>query len=223
MSELSHFGFKIVCQKRLRFLNKTYNSINMIFRLTHPTTSELESIIQEQKDLPFTYTKTLEGLKGYDNDANRILLGEGTDTFEAAKQALRTWTMFPGGWARIFCDRTPIQVGRVVVMTANVLGLWWVNAARIVYTVDELKDFGFAYGTLPHHVESGEELFHVFIDDKDQVWYEIKAFSRPRHILPRLFYPMARFFQKKFVKASMLNMKEITYENLQFAEPTMVC
>jgi hypothetical protein len=41
--------------------------------------------------------------------------------------------------------------------------------------------------------------------------------------LPRLFYPLARFFQKKFVKASMLNMKEITYENLQFAEPTMVC
>jgi uncharacterized protein (UPF0548 family) len=195
----------------------------MIFKFSHPTHSELEDIIQAQKDQPVTYTKTTEGLKGFDHDANRILLGEGTDTFEAAKLAIQSWSMFPGGWARIHNERVPIEKNRIVVMTANVLGIWWANASRIVYTVDTPKDFGFAYGTLPHHVESGEELFHVFIDDKDQVWYEIKAFSRPRHILPRLFYPMARFFQRKFVKASMLNMKEITYENLQFAEPTMVC
>ena len=195
----------------------------MIYRFSHPTPSELEQIIREQKDLPLTYNKTTEGLKGFDHDCNRILLGEGTDTFEAAKQAIQTWAMFPGGWARIHNERTPIEVGRVVIMTARVLGIWWLNASRIVYTVDELKDYGFAYGTLPHHVETGEELFHVYIDEKDRVWYEIKAFSRPRHILPRLFYPLARLFQKKFVRESKLNMKITTHENLQFTEPTMVC
>jgi uncharacterized protein (UPF0548 family) len=195
----------------------------MIFKFSHPTHSELEDIIQAQKDQPVTYTNSPKGLKGFDHDTNRILLGEGTDTFEAAKLAIQSWSMFPGGWARIHNERTPIEINRVVVMTANVLGIWWANASRIVYTVDKPTDFGFAYGTLPHHVETGEELFHVFINEKDEVWYEIKAFSRPRHILPLIFYPIARFFQKKFVKASLSNMKEITYENLQFAEPTMVC
>ena len=92
-------------------------------------------------------------------------------------------------------------MGETVLVIARAGGMWWTNAARIVYTIDEpaasLVRFGFAYGTLPGHVESGEERFLIEWDSQtDQVWYDIRAFSRPRHLLTRIGYPFARAMQK---------------------------
>src|SRR5690606_30122514 len=81
-------------------------------------------------------------------------------------------------------------------------GMWWLSACRIVYQTDEVQKFGFAYGTLPAHIESGEELFQVEIDDNGVVWYEIRAFSKPRHWLVRFAKPVARLLQEKFRRDS---------------------
>jgi uncharacterized protein (UPF0548 family) len=62
--------------------------------------------------------------------------------------------------------------------------------------------FGFAYGTLPAHAERGEERFLIETDDAGRVWYDILAFSRPRHILARLGYPYVRRVQKRFARDS---------------------
>ena len=63
--------------------------------------------------------------------------------------------------------------------------------------------FGFAYGTLPGHAESGEERFLVEWDRADDaVWYDILAFSRPRHPLARLGYPLTRRTQRRFARDS---------------------
>jgi uncharacterized protein (UPF0548 family) len=90
------------------------------------------------------------------------------------------------------------------------IGIWRLNACRIVYVVDEAgatSKFGFAYGTLPGHVESGEERFLVEWDrGDDAVWYDILAFSRPNHILPRLGYPFVRVLQKRFGRDSAASM-----------------
>ncbi len=139
-----------------------------------------------------------------------MLLGEGNAVFQAASQAIRKWAMFPGGWALIYADNTPIEVGRVVVMCAHVLGIWWLNCSRIVYTVTEPNRFGFAYGTLKHHVECGEELFQVIMEENGHVFYEIQAFSRPRFWMVRMVYPLARYYQRQFVKDSLKNMKKVT-------------
>ena len=70
---------------------------------------------------------------------------------------------------------------------ARRLGLWWLNACRIVYVVDEegpVTRFGFAYGTLPGHAGAGEERFLVEWDRASgEVWYDILAFSRPHVFL----------------------------------------
>ena len=67
-----------------------------------------------------------------------------------------------------------------------------------------VEKFGFAYGTLPGHVECGEERFTVeWHRDDDSVWYDILAFSKPGHILTRLGYPLARRLQKRFAVDSM--------------------
>ena len=91
-----------------------------------------------------------------------------------------------------------------------VSGLWWLNACRIIYVVDEsgpINTFGFAYGTLPGHVESGEERFLIEWDRKDNsVWYDILAFSKPNHVLAWLGYPYVRLKQAQFRRHSAASM-----------------
>lgn len=93
-----------------------------------------------------------------------------------------------------------------MAMLARSFGIWWLNACRIISVVNEdgpVKRFGFAYGTLPDHVESGEERFLVEWDRADNcVWYDILAFSRPRHILAWLGNPWLRHLQKRFRQQS---------------------
>jgi len=85
-------------------------------------------------------------------------------------------------------------------------GFFSLNACRIVYTLEEdgpIKRFGFAYGTLAGHAESGEERFTVeWNREDDSVWYEILAFSRPGQMLARLGYPLSRSLQKRFAEGS---------------------
>ena len=109
--------------------------------------------------------------------------------------------------------RSPIQAGQVVAVIAWLFGLWWLNACRIVYLVEEegpVKRFGFAYGTLPQHAESGEERFSVEWHEQDNaVWYDILAFSRPNQLLARLGYPLVRRAQKRFGRDSAAALLQI--------------
>ena len=74
------------------------------------------------------------------------------------------------------------------------------------YTIDEdgpVKRFGFAYGTLEDHAESGEVRFLVeWHRESDEVWYDLLAFSRPNQFLARVGYPFSRRLQKKFASES---------------------
>jgi uncharacterized protein (UPF0548 family) len=147
--------------------------------------------------------------RGYAIDHNRIEIGRGTEDFEAGCDAIRQWRTFPRPWTRISLPDTPIRIGETVVMQAHALGLWWLNAARIVYTLDEngaTRRFGFAYGTLPAHVEQGEERFSVELDSDGRVWYDLRAFSRPRYWPVRIGEDLARRLQARFVRESQASM-----------------
>jgi uncharacterized protein (UPF0548 family) len=147
---------------------------------------------------------------GYNLDHNRVQIGMGVAGFEAACAAMRAWRMFPAPWTRIVPADTPIQVGEVVVMQAHALGLWWMNAARIVYTINEpgtSRRFGFAYGTLLAHVEQGEERFSVELHEDGTVWYDLRAFSKPRYWPVRIGKHLARRLQARFVRESQLSMR----------------
>ncbi len=138
---------------------------------------------------------------GYDNDHNRVKLGEGKAVFQSAREALQHWGQFPAPW--VFIEpHASIEPGQTVAMCAHAFGLWWVSAARIVYVIDEPNRFGFAYGTLNAHVECGEERFLLERLPDGSVWYDLRAFSRPRRWFIKLGYPFARRLQKRFVKDS---------------------
>ena len=160
--------------------------------------------------LPFTNAAVGATAKtppaGYVVDRTRIKLGEGEPVFRSAVAALRRWEQFNLGWVEAWPPDTPIQEGEVVAVMGHAIGMWWLNACRIVYVVDEsgpISKLGFAYGTLPGHVESGEERFLIEWDRGDDcVWYDIVAFSRPNHLLTRLGHPLVRRTQKRFGRDS---------------------
>ena len=98
-----------------------------------------------------------------------------------------------------------------MAVQAHTFGFWSLSAARVIYLIDERRTqsarFGFAYGTLPDHVEQGEERFMIEWREDNSVWYDIYAFSRPRHPLVKLGFPITRMLQKRFVRESLAVMK----------------
>ena len=90
-------------------------------------------------------------------DHTRVLLGKGEHVYLAARAALARWEHFRLGWVEAMPASTPLREGEVVAILARLFGVWWLNACRIVYIVDRAAPttFGFAYGTLPDHAESG--------------------------------------------------------------------
>jgi uncharacterized protein (UPF0548 family) len=178
--------------------------------LRKPAPDKVRAFLAAQSQLAFTYSAvgaTAAGPPpGFVVDRTRIKLGEGPGTFAAGSAALERWEHFHLGWVEAWPSNTPLQPGQVVAVIARIFRLWWLNACRIVYVVDEegpIKRFGFAYGTLPEHAESGEERFTVvWHKDDGAVWYEIVAFSRPQQLLARLGYPLARRLQKRFARDS---------------------
>ena len=182
--------------------------------LRKPSVESIRPFLAAQAKLPFTYsavgTTATTPPAGYVVDRTRIKLGEGEAAFHSAIAALRRWEQFHLGWVEAWSPDTPIQSGEVVAVMGRAIGLWWLNACRIVYVVDEsgpIRKFGFAYGTLPGHVESGEERFLIeWHRGENSVWYDILAFSRPNHFLTRLGYPMVRRTQKQFGRDSAASM-----------------
>lgn len=77
---------------------------------------------------------------------------------------------------------------------------------RVVYVVDEPGRRGFAYGTLPGHPESGEELFLV---ERDEVatYAEVRAFSRPGRRLTRWGGPLPGLAQRAFARRYLTSLE----------------
>jgi uncharacterized protein (UPF0548 family) len=196
----------------------------MIF-LRKPSHSMIRQFLERQAKLDFSYSAVGATADtpptGFVVDRTRIKLGEGETIFVAAKAALQRWEHFQLGWVEVPMPNTPIKQGAVVAILARAGGLWWANACRIVYVVDETEHcckFGFAYGTLSDHAESGEERFLVEWDRKSgEVSYDILAFSKPRHVLSRLGYPWVRKVQKRFRQDSAAAMlKAVSQDVLIF-------
>ena len=165
---------------------------------------DLASFLDTQRTLALTYAEvgaTRDALPaGYAHDQNRVQLGTGELVFASAKRQLAAWAMFPP-WVQVE-PLAPIEAGQMIAVLVHALGVWFTNAARIVYVIDEPRRFGFAYGTLPGHAERGEERFLVEHRADDTVWYDVRAFSRPRYWPARVAYPLTRMLQKRFGRDS---------------------
>jgi uncharacterized protein (UPF0548 family) len=182
--------------------------------LRKPTAAAIADFLDRQRDASFSYPEVGASRgdppPGYAIDRHSIDLGTGQSAFEAARNAIDRWAMFDVDWVEVHKSEAPISHGINVAVLARVLGVWYLNACRIVYLIDETgptDHYGFAYGTLPDHAEQGEERFTVVWDHSDgSVRYEQFAFSRPSNLLTRLNYPLARTVQKRFAKDALAAM-----------------
>ncbi len=183
-----------------------------MYFLTRPGPAEIDAFLQSSRDMDFSYpelraTNTAPP-DGYTIDHNRNKLGTGAETFAAAADAIRAWKMFDIGWVSLHPPNAAIEEGQNVAVRVSHLGFYSLNAARVVYTINDAGRFGFAYGTLTDHGESGEERFLVEIDpETEDVWYDLYAFSRPGNFLSNLGFPYARSLQKQFALDSMAAMQ----------------
>ena len=197
-----------------------------MINLIKPTQRDIAQFLREQSELPFSYETVgatqVAAPTGFNVDRNRMCIGRGEATYAAACDAIRGWRMFPENWTEAIPAVDELRPGMDVAVLLRCLGIWWINGCRIVYLIDDrnqfqypkaTRRFGFAYGTLPSHAERGEELFAVELDENGVVWYEIVSFSRPRHWLARLAYPLTRCLQKRFARHSMSQLKRILAEN----------
>lgn len=189
-----------------------------MFLLSQPNDEKIRRFLEAQKDARFSYAEVGASRRGetvpdgYTIDHNRVELGRGRVVFDRAVRAVRRWKMFDFAWLRLCPDDAPIEVGSTVAILVRHFGFRSLNAARIVYVLDETSEAiekrGFAYGTLAEHAERGEERFSVeYRKDDDSVWYDLYAFSRPNDVFARLGYPLARMLQKRFAADSLAAMR----------------
>lgn len=197
-----------------------------MFCIRTPTADEIQQFVVRQQRSVFSYPEVgasaSEVPNRYNVDRNRIRLGSGEIIWRRAVEAVRRWEMFNMPWIRLFWPNTPIQGGRDVAVLVHHFGFCSLNAARVVYVVDEdgpIARFGFAYGTLAEHAERGEERFTVeWNRSEDQVWYSILAFSVPNKPLAKLGYPLSRMLQKRFGEGSKAAMLQATNVEMRHSE-----
>ncbi len=186
----------------------------MTFTLRRPEDRTIRQFLADRSADEFSYPEvglSATGVpQGYNVDHNRILLGHGPEVFAKARLAIEAWKMFDIGWVELIHAPEAIRVGMNVAILARSAGLYSLSSCRVVYLLDEaepIRRWGFGYGTLTNHVERGEERFSVEWRSDDSVWYDIVAFSQPRHWFAKLGYPVARHYQRRFAQDSKAAMK----------------
>ena len=130
---------------------------------------------------------------GYHHVRLSARIGSGRPRFERAAAAVMRYGMLRGAGLRVSATSEVAEVG------TEVLGKLGPFAApcRVVYVVDEPNRRGFAYGSLPGHAVSGEEMFGVRYDPADEsVHAEVVAFSRPATWWSRVGAPVASLIQR---------------------------
>jgi uncharacterized protein (UPF0548 family) len=188
-----------------------------MFLVRRPTQNVIDRFLRESQDLPLSYGPIgIVRTPAADRDLDELTatIGRGEADFERARAALLAWKQFDIGWVETFPRHAPVAAGTAVAVLIRHLGIWSLNGCRVLYSVgspDDVTRFGFAYGTLTNHAESGEELFEVFIDPRtEEVAYRIRATSSPQAMLARFGQPIVRALQERFRDHSVAAMKLAT-------------
>lgn len=137
-------------------------------------------------------------------DVERVV-GHGRPALERARARLFAWAPQRAAGFGVRPTATPAPGSRVTLVPGA--GLAPVRLlpeavlprfhCEVVAVVDEPDRAGFAYGTLPGHPESGEELFLLRLEPgSGRVLFRIRAFSRPGMRWSRALAPVVRLTQR---------------------------
>jgi len=185
-----------------------------MFLLTRPSPREIAGFLDRSRRLPLSYGPigiVRDGSTAGGVGEHVVAVGRGERDFESARLALAAWRHFDLGWVEAFPAKLSVDTGTDVALLIRHLGFWSLNGARVLYQVggpDGRDAFGFAYGTLTNHAESGEELFEVSLDpQRGDVTYRIRAVSRAQSALAWMGHPIVRLLQARFRRDSAAAMR----------------
>lgn len=182
-----------------------------MIRLNRPTTAVLDAYLAKRQRQPL-FTEDV-GIPdppptGFRRNHRRGCLGCGEGVFSAARLAVTRWRQFPGGWVNVYPQDDPVHHGQTVAVVARCLGLWTVNACRVIDISESDRDgmtrFAVTYATLSDHMLAGAECFAVEWDrTDDRVWYDLSSYARPQHWLAWIADRYVRILQRQFAEASL--------------------
>lgn len=182
----------------------------MIYHLRRPTEQWLQDLVGQESSHELTYhdhgatlgspPERLHGGAAH-HLSRRRRAGAGVDDMRLGRDAIRSWAGHRAMGMALEPPLPPLTEGATMAFAVKPLPLplWVSGACRVVAVVDEDRRFGFVYGTLPHHPESGEEAFLVHHHPDDTVEFEIAAFSRSNDPLVRFAGPVGRWMQHRSV------------------------
>ncbi len=168
---------------------------------------------------------------GYRYLEHRMRVGTGERAFAAAVDAVLDWRLHAGMHVRPRADRARAEPGaRVTVFLGprHPAGLAIAAPCEVVWTVDEPRRGGFAYGTLPGHPERGEEVFLVEWDGpgatdtaagsadstdssgRGAVWLTVRAFSVGAKWYTRAAGPLVPLLQHSYALTCGVVLRRLT-------------
>ena len=125
-----------------------------------------------------------------------VLLGAGDAVFAAAGDALRSWVCHRGIGARVFPADAALVEGTTLLVALPIGPASVVVPNRVVWTVDEADRYGFGYGTIHGHQETGEEAFLAHRSEDGTVRATIRVDARTVTVAANALRPAVRAFQK---------------------------
>lgn len=191
----------------------------MYFSIIKPDAKTINTVIAAKKQSKFTYPEIgASRFAPHPPDSNplphhyrllhrRCVLGKGKEVYARAKTAFVKWGMYQLSWLEPCWPETPLSKDVDVAMLGKVLGMWWLNVNRIIYTIQEeegpVERFGFAYGTLHGCSVSGEERVMIEWNHQDNsVYYDLFSFSQANLLITKLSVFYLHALQERFAKES---------------------
>lgn len=144
---------------------------------------------------------------GYRHARRRAVVGAGPTQFRAAASALLAWQVQRCSGIDVRASAPEVRVDEVADLRIGAGRLRVSAPVRVVHTIDERAEQGFAYGTLPGHPVSGEEQFVVELMPSGLVLFTITAFSRPAWRLARLAGPFDDVAQALMTRRYLLALR----------------
>lgn len=146
---------------------------------------------------------------GYHQLTRSVPIGHGHQVFTGAGDAVRHWQVQLGAGLQVSASAPTAVAGAVVILGLGIGSLRLQAPCRVVYTVDEPRRRGFAYGTLTGHPESGEEAFIIEHHADDTVSFKVTAFSRPATRLAKIAGPVGAVVQRQITVRYLQSLSKI--------------
>lgn len=182
-----------------------------MFRLTAPSESTMAQAVSDASREPLPELATTPDatgkVPGYHVEHIEHRLGSGSEAYAAACESLRHWKHYDQPWIRVRPQPPALKIGTTFAVAAWTYGLWTLNTCRVFEVMGDvgaLRRCGFAYRTLPAHVERGDARFWIEQRPADEsVWLCIHTISRLHHPLTRLFAPLGRRAQAAALRGAI--------------------